>query len=43
MPALIRKAHEAKRTGARELVIWARARPGASSCTSMIAPTRWCS
>ena len=42
LPALIRKAHEAKQSGAAELVIWAAARHCASSCMSTTVPTRLC-
>ena len=41
LPALIRKAHEAKVAGAKELTIWGTGARVANSCTSMIAPTRW--
>jgi len=41
LPALLRKAHEAKTRGERSLTIWARGGRGASFCTSTTAPTRW--
>ncbi len=38
MPALIRKAHEARLSGAPSITVWAPARRSANSCMSMIAP-----
>ena len=42
LPALIRKAHEAKHAGRRTSSSGARGLRGASSSTSTTAPTRWC-
>ncbi len=41
LPALIRKAHEAKTAGAPDITLWGPARPAANSFTSTIAPRHW--
>jgi len=42
VPALMRKAHEAKTKGSDELVIWGSGRRGASFSMSTTRPTPWC-
>ena len=42
LPALLRKAHEAKQRGDRQLGSGAQAQCGGNSCTSTTAPTRSC-
>ena len=41
LPALIRRSHETNRRGDAEVVIWAPARRGGSSCTWTTSPRRW--
>ncbi len=40
--ALLRKAHEAKRSGATEIVLWGQARPGASFSTLTMLQAQSC-
>ena len=43
IPALIRKAHEAKVAGAQRMEIWGTGSPRREFCMSMTVRTRWCS
>lgn len=42
LPALIRKAHEAKLAKLPSITLWGTGTPGASFCMSTIAPMPWC-